>query len=206
MISDPQPPTEKAREWRALLAERVVLVDADDREVGVASKLDAHRDGQLHRAFSVLVFDSSGELLLQRRAAVKYHSAGLWSNTCCGHPRPGEDLREAAQRRLREELGLDIELQRDFSFIYRAALQGGMHEHEMDHVFVGSSDGVPVPDPGEVSEWRRVSPRTLLGEMSDNPAAFTVWFHILMHHMSASRFATTRRFTGTEETTRATTH
>jgi isopentenyl-diphosphate delta-isomerase len=174
-------------ERRALLDERVVLVDRDDREVGVASKLDAHRQGLLHRAFSVLVFDSSGDMLLQRRAAVKYHSAGLWSNSCCGHPRRGEDLRSAAERRLREELGLDVALQHDFSFVYQATLEGGMHEHELDHVFVGQSDAEPIPDPAEVSEWRRVSPRALLDEMSADPASFTVWFHILMDARSLDR-------------------
>jgi isopentenyl-diphosphate delta-isomerase len=168
------------RERRALLAEQVVLVDEEDREVGVASKLKAHQEGQLHRAFSVLVFDSAGSMLLQRRSAAKYHSAGLWSNSCCGHPRPGEVLQAAAERRLREELGLDVALQHDFSFIYQASLEGDMHEHELDHVFVGYSDAAPVPDSGEVSEWRRVSSRALLEEMSADPAAFTAWFHILM--------------------------
>jgi isopentenyl-diphosphate delta-isomerase len=178
------------REQRALLDENVVLVDVDDREVGVASKLKAHQDGQLHRAFSVLVFDSAGSMLLQRRSAVKYHSAGLWSNSCCGHPRPGEALQEAAQRRLRVELGLDVALHPEFSFIYEAALEGGMHEHELDHVFVGYSDADPIPDPGEVSEWRRITPHELLGEMSADPAAFTVWFHILMRTVEASRWQT----------------
>ncbi|MEO5816984.1 MAG: isopentenyl-diphosphate Delta-isomerase [Gemmatimonadaceae bacterium] len=206
MSRAPQPPEAKGRELRALLAERVVLVDEQDHEVGVASKLEAHQEGQLHRAFSVLVFDSSGALLLQRRAAGKYHSAGLWSNSCCGHPRPGEELKAAAERRLREELGLDLALEHDFSFIYQAALEGGMHEHELDHVFVGHSDAAPVPDPGEVSDWRWVSPRVLLDEMALDPAAFTVWFHTLMHRTSASRFATTRSLTGTEETNRAPTH
>ncbi|MDB4891636.1 MAG: Isopentenyl-diphosphate delta-isomerase [Gemmatimonadetes bacterium] len=176
------------REQRALLDENVVLVDVEDHEVGVASKLKAHQDGQLHRAFSVLVFDSSGSMLLQRRSALKYHSAGLWSNSCCGHPRPGEDLTQAAQRRLREELGLDVALHPEFSFIYEAALEGGMHEHELDHVFVGYSDADPVPDPGEVSEWRRVAPRELMREMSADPAAFTVWFDILMRRTEASRW------------------
>jgi isopentenyl-diphosphate delta-isomerase len=168
------------RERRALLDENVVLVDREDHEVGVASKLEAHQKGQLHRAFSVLVFDSAGSMLLQRRSAVKYHSAGLWSNSCCGHPRPGEALRSAAERRVREELGLGVALEHDFSFIYEAALEDGMHEHELDHVFIGYSDAVPAPDPAEVSEWRRVSPTVLVGEMAADPAAFTAWFHILM--------------------------
>ncbi len=178
------------REQRALLDENVVLVDVDDREVGVVSKLAAHQDGQLHRAFSVVVFDESGSMLLQRRSAVKYHSAGLWSNSCCGHPRPGEGLKEAAQRRLREELGIDVALERRFSFIYETALEDGMYEHELDHVFVGCSEATPVPDPGEVSEWRRVSPQNLLSEMTADPAAFTVWFHILMRRTEVSRWQT----------------
>src|SRR6185503_9661232 len=123
--------------------EMVVLVDEDDREAGTGEKMAVHRSGRLHRAFSVFVVDGEGRLLLQRRAAVKYHSAGLWSNTCCGHPRPGETILAAATRRLKEEMGFECRLRPAFSFIYRAALDHGLTEHELDHVLLGSHDGAP---------------------------------------------------------------
>ena len=159
----------RAKELRALREESVVLVDADDREVGTMSKLRAHQEGRLHRAVSVLVRDSTGALLLQRRSAEKYHSPGLWSNSCCGHPRPGESPLAAAARRLREELGLDCELTHAFTFTYEAALGDGMREHEVDHVFVGQTDDVPVPDPAEIGEWRRLQPELLRREMGASP-------------------------------------
>jgi len=137
--------------------ERVVLVDERDREVGTAPKLAAHEDGALHRAFSVFVLNGHGELLLQRRADTKYHSAGLWTNTCCGHPRPGEPVAAAARRRLREEMGFDCEPAPAGTFVYRAEV-GGLVEHEYDHVFVGRHETDPLPDPAEVSEWRWQSP------------------------------------------------
>ena len=176
-------------ERRALARERVVLVDHDDREVGVASKLRAHREGRLHRAVSVLLFDSGGALLLQRRAEHKYHSPGLWSNTCCGHPRPREAPLAAARRRLREELGLDgaVALSHAFTFEYEAALGGGMREHEIDHVFVGRSDATPAPDPAEVGAWRRVPLAALRAELEETPQAFTVWFRMLMRHATDAR-------------------
>ncbi|MEP6729832.1 MAG: isopentenyl-diphosphate Delta-isomerase [bacterium] len=170
----------RSREWNALRRERVVLVDHRNRAVGIASKLRAHREGRLHRAVSVLIFDSHGMLLLQRRAAQKYHSPGLWSNSCCGHPRPGERSASAARRRLREELGMDCTLQHAFSFEYHASLDGGMTEHELDHVFVGTCDDTPTPDPAEVSAWERVSPAMLRRRMADDPESYTVWFRVLM--------------------------
>jgi isopentenyl-diphosphate delta-isomerase len=173
----------RAKELRALREEVVVLVDADDREVGTMSKLAAHQEGRLHRAVSVLVHDSSGALLLQRRAAEKYHSPGLWSNSCCGHPRPGETPLVAATRRLREELGIECELTHAFTFTYGAALGDGMREHEVDHVFVGQTDDAPNPDPAEVGEWRRVQPELLRREMDASPETFTVWFRVLMERI-----------------------
>jgi isopentenyl-diphosphate Delta-isomerase len=186
-------PDANSREYRALLQERVVLVDRADRAIGASSKLVAHQRGQLHRAFSVLVLNTDGNLLLQRRAATKYHSGGLWSNTCCGHPRPGEVTVAAASRRLAEELNVPCRLSRLFSFRYRAELPGGMREHELDHVFVGQSDIHPVPDPAEVSEWRYAPLAALRSEMASTPTRFTVWFHILVRQLcvlqlDASRF------------------
>lgn len=156
--------------------EKVILVDAFDREIGVAPKLPVHRSGLLHRAFSVFVTDETGRMLLQRRAASKYHSPGLWSNTCCGHPRPGEHTIDAAMRRLNEEMGIQCELVPVASFLYRARLDHELFEHELDHVFVGSTDRQPVCDPNEVSEFRWVDDDTVIAMLRDDPAAFTAWF------------------------------
>jgi len=161
-------------------AESVVLVDESDREVGVAPKLAAHAEGVLHRAFSVFVLNARGELLLQRRAAAKYHCGGLWTNSCCGHPRVGEPVAAAARRRLREEMGFECELVPAGSFVYRAELGNGLVEHEFDHVFVGRHEGDPVPDPAEVAEWRRQSPRAALAEAEAHPERFTPWFALAL--------------------------
>ncbi|HEX8557533.1 MAG TPA: isopentenyl-diphosphate Delta-isomerase [Pyrinomonadaceae bacterium] len=158
--------------------ERVILVDERDREVGAAEKLRAHRDGALHRAFSVFVFDRGGRLLLQRRARGKYHSGGLWSNTACGHPRPGEATDAAARRRLREEMGLDCDLREAFEFIYRAELDGALVEHEYDHVFVGVDEAEPAPDPSEVEEWRWVTMGELRRELRDEPQRYSYWLKL----------------------------
>jgi len=155
--------------------ERVVLVDEQDRETGTEEKLAAHRRGLLHRAFSVFVFDMRGNLLLQRRADGKYHSAGLWSNTCCGHPRPGEDVLAAAHRRLAEEMGFDCPLTHRFSFTYRADLDQGLVEHEFDHVFDGRYPDPPEPDPTEVGEWRRAPVPALLADLVKNPGRYSAW-------------------------------
>jgi len=160
--------------------ERVVLVDEEDRPRGTSEKLEAHRSGELHRAFSVLLFNRRGELLLQRRALGKYHSGGLWTNTCCGHPRPGEITTAAARRRLGEEMGIDCELVPLFSFIYRADLDGGLTEHELDHVLVGRWDADPLPDPEEAEDWRWVPFETLRSEVEARPELFTFWFRRIL--------------------------
>lgn len=154
--------------------ERVILVDQHDVAVGEAEKLDAHRSGALHRAFSVFVIDREGRVLLHRRAESKYHSGGLWSNTCCGHPRPGEDTRAAAARRLEQEMGFRCGLEPAGAFVYRAQV-GELVEHEYDHVFVGRFDGKPRPDPAEVAEWRWVRPDELAGDLRARPERYTVW-------------------------------
>lgn len=154
----------------------VVLVDPGDVVVGVAPKIEAHREGRLHRAVSVVLFDDAGRVLLQRRADGKYHSGGLWSNTCCGHPRPGESVEDAARRRLRDELGIEgCDVARVDQFVYRAALEGGLVEHELDHVLVGSWNGRVEPDPDEVSETRWVDRDRLLAELVEAPGRYTVW-------------------------------
>lgn len=160
--------------------EHVVLVTPDDREIGTEEKLAAHRKALLHRAFSVFVFDRRGRLLLQRRAAGKYHSAGLWSNTCCGHPRPGEPTDRAARRRLKEEMGFDCSLEHVFSFVYRAALTDDLTEHELDHVFIGQFDGAPQPDPGEVEEWRAMPVAELLDDLERSPGSYSIWLPLAL--------------------------
>lgn len=154
--------------------ERVILVDDQDRAIGVADKLGAHRRGLLHRAFSVVLENDRGELLLQRRAAHKYHSPGLWSNACCGHPRPGEAVDVAARRRMGEELGVDVNLRELGSFSYRARV-GDLIEHELDHVFLGRLSEDPHANPDEVSECRWVSVAELKSEMDLAPQDYTVW-------------------------------
>ena len=154
----------------------LVAVDAHDRQTGVVDKLTAHRQGILHRAFSIFVFDEAGRLLLQRRAAGKYHSGGLWTNTCCSHPRAGEGLLDAAHRRLREEMGFDCPLEAVFGFVYRAELDGGLVEHEFDHVVVGRFEGDPVADPGEVGDWKWVDVHAVRAQLAEAPAGFTAWF------------------------------
>lgn len=156
-------------------SEQVILVDEQDRELGASEKLRAHAEGALHRAFSVFVFDRAGRLLLQRRAREKYHSGGLWSNTCCGHPRPGEETAAAAHRRLREEMSFDCELRLAFGFVYRAELDNDLVEHEYDHVFVGEFEGHPVPDPSEVEEWKWVSIGELRRGLREEPSRYSYW-------------------------------
>lgn len=165
------------------MAEHVVLVDRDDREVGTAEKLTAHAQAKLHRALSVFVSDGAGRLLLQRRARGKYHSGGLWSNTCCGHPRPDETVDAAAHRRLREEMGFDCPLERAFAFTYRADVGGGLVEHEHDHVFVGRFDGTPRPDPREVEVWRWVPVTEVLEDLDAHPDHYTAWFRLALDEL-----------------------
>jgi isopentenyl-diphosphate delta-isomerase len=169
-----------AEEFVSDAAEFVTLVDADDNVLGSEGKLRAHRDGALHRAFSIFVFDRDRRLLLQRRAAHKYHSASLWSNTCCGHPRPGEAPAAAAARRLHEEMGFSCALRPAFRKMYRATLPGSMVEHELDQVFVGRFDGLPRPDPLEVDAFMRLSLDDLRGRIDSTPDDFTAWLKLLL--------------------------
>jgi isopentenyl-diphosphate delta-isomerase len=157
------------------LSTQLVLVDQHDVQVGVANKLRAHRQGLLHRACSVFVFDGKGRLLLQRRADEKYHSGGLWSNTCCGHPTPGETPIVAAHRRLGEEMGFDCCLDWCGVFVYRAPVGGGLIEHEYDHLFVGRAGADPRPDPREVSAWRWASIPRLCHDLAGRPNVYTAW-------------------------------
>ncbi len=168
--------------------EQVILVDADDREIGTMDKMEAHRKGKLHRAFSVLLFNSNGELLIQKRALSKYHSAGLWTNTCCSHPLPNESVAIAAQRRLQEEMGISLKPSFAYKFIYKTQLDCDLIEHECDHVLVGEFDGKPTPNKHEAADWKFVSLQTLRKEVAANPEHFTYWFRrILTHKMMLNR-------------------
>jgi isopentenyl-diphosphate delta-isomerase len=160
--------------------ERLVLVDEDDREVGTERKLAAHAAGLLHRAFSVLVVNGAGEMLLQRRAASKYHSGGRWSNACCGHPRPGESVLAAAHRRLGEEMGFDCALAPLSTVRYRAQVGNGLVENEIDHVLAGAWDGEPSPDPAEAEGWRWVGRAALEARLAESPGEFTVWLRLIL--------------------------
>ncbi|MFQ5847724.1 MAG: isopentenyl-diphosphate Delta-isomerase [Candidatus Methylomirabilales bacterium] len=157
------------------MEERVILVDADDHEIGTAEKLTAHREGRLHRAFSIFVFNTHGRLLLQKRAITKYHSGGLWTNTCCSHPRPEEPIYEAAHRRLIEEMGFDCDLREIFSFVYKVQLTDDICEHEYDHVFVGQYDGDPAPNGEELEDWQWTDVEALRKDIHAHPDRYTYW-------------------------------
>lgn len=156
--------------------EYVILVDDGDREIGRAEKLDAHRKGALHRAFSVVIWNDDGRMLLQRRADGKYHSAGLWSNACCGHPRPGEDVTAAAERRLREEMGLACALMPLGTIRYRADFDNGLSEHEIVHIYRGTSSGPVTANPDEVSSHVWLTVDEIRADVIHNPDSYSVWF------------------------------
>lgn len=163
--------------------EHVILVDEQDRETGQMEKLEAHQKALLHRAISVFIFNTKGEMLLQQRALHKYHSAGLWSNTCCSHPRPGEGNDAAAARRLMEEMGMHCTLFHRFAFIYKVELEKGLCEHEYDHVFVGYSDTDPGINPDEVMAYRWIGLPDLREELKLHPEQFTFWFRLLCERL-----------------------
>jgi isopentenyl-diphosphate delta-isomerase len=162
--------------------EHVILVDTLDNPMGTMEKMEAHLKGVLHRAFSILLFNDEGKVLLQKRSQNKYHSAGLWTNTCCSHPLPGEQLKEATRRRLKEEMGIDLEPAFRYSFIYKAQLNDNLTEHELDHVFVGTYNGSPIVNRQEVEAWKYVDRNWLKKDIEENPAAYTVWFKLMMKH------------------------
>lgn len=165
---------------------QVILVDDQDREIGLMEKHEAHRKGMLHRAFSVFIFNSQGELLLQRRAFGKYHSEGLWTNTCCSHPNPGEDILTAGNRRLKEEMGMDCELHYGFSFIYKAELDNGFTEYELDHVMTGYSDATPHLDTTEAMSFKWMALEDLKRSIEEHPQHYTAWFRIILKEHAQS--------------------
>jgi isopentenyl-diphosphate delta-isomerase len=167
------------------MRETVILVDHDDQEIGTMEKMEAHVEGRLHRAFSVFIFNTKGELLLQQRAAGKYHSGGKWTNTCCSHPRQGETTLNAAHRRLNEEMGLASELNFVFAFEYRAVVQKDIIENEYDHVFFGINDALPKPDQEEVSSFKYIKMVDLATELKNNPDNYTKWLAICFEEVMA---------------------
>jgi isopentenyl-diphosphate Delta-isomerase len=162
------------------MEEKVILVDSQDKPIGLMDKMEAHERAFLHRAFSVFVFNSKGEMLLQRRALDKYHSGGLWTNTCCSHPRDGETVEQAGLRRMQEEMGFVTDLNYGFYFIYHAPLDHGLTEHELDHVLTGHSDEMPKINTDEVCDWKYNSIADLQLDMAQNPENYTAWFRIIM--------------------------
>ncbi|UTW64857.1 isopentenyl-diphosphate Delta-isomerase [bacterium SCSIO 12643] len=172
------------------MEEQVVLVDQEDNQIGLMGKMEAHEKGLLHRAFSIFVFNSKGELLIQQRAHTKYHSAGEWANTCCSHQRDGESTLDAAHRRLQEEMGFDVELNEVFSFTYKKEFGNGLTEHEFDHVIFGQYDDAPVMNPEEVADWKYISIEDLKKDIELEPEKYTIWLQIALKevetHLSKS--------------------
>ena len=162
------------------MTEEVILVDEQDQAIGTIEKLEAHKKGLLHRAFSIFIFNDSGEILLQQRALNKYHSAGLWTNTCCSHPRPQEVTLDAAIRRLNEEMGLVCELQHKLHFIYKTNFDNGLIEHEFDHVFFGYTNQNPIINKNEAENYTWMQPQKIITEIENNPDNYTEWFKIAM--------------------------
>ena len=162
------------------MLEEVILVDENDNEIGYMEKMEAHEKALLHRAFSVFVFNKNGELLLQQRALHKYHSGGLWTNTCCSHPRKGEEVIQSAHRRLMEEMGFDCELELKHKFIYKAPFTNGLTEHELDYIFTGEYEISPNPNPDEVASYKWIDMNELQKEIEEHPENFTVWFRIIL--------------------------
>ncbi len=160
--------------------EEVILVNELDTAIGVSEKLEAHQKGLLHRAFSVFIFNSKNELLLQRRALSKYHSSGLWTNTCCSHPRPNETTQDAANRRLKEEMGIETELFFKQSFIYKTHFDNGLTEHEFDHLFTGTYNSEPIINKDEVDAYQWLSVEEIKQQIKLQPQIFTSWFKIAM--------------------------
>ena len=163
--------------------ERVVLVDENDNPLGTMEKMEAHEKGVLHRAFSVFIFNQKGDMLLQQRAFSKYHSGGLWTNTCCSHPRENELTIDAAHRRLQEEMGFDCEIEKAFDFIYKREIDQGLAEHELDHVFIGEFEGKVCFNKEEVNTYIYIPVQDVLEEVKQRPEKYTEWFKICLNEV-----------------------
>ena len=166
--------------------EKVVLVDNSNNQVGLMPKMEAHLKGVLHRAFSVIIFNNNGEVMLQKRASTKYHTPSLWSNTCCSHQRENEDNISAGKRRLNEEMGFITQLYDFESFIYKVSFSNGLIEHEFDHILVGIYNGLPNINLDEVDGWKWISIDELVNDMKDNSEKYTAWFKIIINKYSQS--------------------
>lgn len=162
------------------MKEQLILVDEQDNETGTLDKLSVHEKGLLHRAFSVFVFNSKSELLLQQRADGKYHSGGLWSNTCCSHPIMGEEVLKTIQRRIKDEMGIQCEAEFKFKFIYKMAFENGLTEHELDYVYFARSDETPRPNPEEVKGWKYINLQELINNISSEPQDYSVWLKVCL--------------------------
>jgi len=167
--------------------EKVILVDEQDDVIGSMEKMEAHKKGLLHRAFSILIFSSNGEFLLQKRSIKKYHSGGLWTNTCCSHPTLDESITCIARKRLKFEMGIDLETQFAFKFIYRSALDKDLIEHEFDHVFTGIFNGTPLINLDEVEDWKFMDIQSLRADLKKNPASYTAWFKLIMNRIELTK-------------------
>lgn len=162
-----------------MLEEKVILVDTNDEPIGLMEKMAAHEQALLHRAFSVFVLNDNNEIMLQQRAASKYHSPLLWTNTCCSHQRPSETNIQAGKRRLQEEMGFEVELTELFHFIYKAPFDNGLTEHELDHVMIGKYNDVPNINKDEVESWKWMSIEAIKKDIQENPNIYTAWFKII---------------------------
>jgi len=166
--------------------ETVILVNQEDDAIGTMEKMEAHKKGVLHRAFSILIFNSRGELLLQKRSKKKYHSGGLWTNACCSHPTLYEPIDSAARKRLKFEMGIDLQTRFAFKFIYRSELDKNLIEHEYDYVFTGIFDGAPCINEDEVEDWKFIDIQSLRADIKNDPASYTVWFKLIMNRIEES--------------------
>ena len=166
--------------------EKVVLVDKNNNQIGLMPKMEAHLKGFLHRAFSIIIFNSVGEMMLQKRASTKYHTPNLWSNTCCSHQRENENNISAGKRRLKEEMGFVTNLYDFGSFIYQVSFSNGLIEHEFDHILLGVYNGIPKINPDEVDEWKWISIDELCIDIKKKPEKYTAWFKIIINKYSES--------------------
>ena len=160
--------------------EKIILVNKNDEQIGIGEKMDVHKQGSLHRAFSIFIFNNKGEMMLQKRAASKYHSPGLWTNTCCSHPHPGETVINAAKRRLKQEMGFKCELREIYSFIYKANV-GNLIEHEFDHVFTGKFEGKPELNKEEAEDWKWITLKELEKDIKKCSEKYTFWFKAILN-------------------------
>jgi len=170
--------------------EQVILVDEKDNEIGTMEKMEAHQKGLLHRAFSVLVFNSKGEMLLQQRAISKYHSGGLWTNTCCSHPQPGETIEQAGKRKLMQEMGFSCDLSFSHKFLYKVQLDNDLIEYEWDYILIGYYDGVPSINASEAQAWKSASVKSIQQDAIKNPDLYTCWFKLILKQPEISNLIT----------------